>query len=39
MADIDLRTDEHLANRSREGLDSEYSAEVWPLAEKSPIKT
>ena len=39
MAGIDLRTDERLGNRSRDELDSEYSAEVWPLSEKSLIKT
>ena len=39
MAGIDLRTEERLANRSRNELDSEYAAEVQPLSETSPIKT
>ena len=39
MAGIDLQTDERLANRSRDEPDSEYSVEVWPLSEKSLIKT
>ena len=39
MAGIDLRTDERLANRCREELDSKYYAEVWTLPEKNTIKT
>ena len=39
MAGIDLRTDERLANRCREELDSEYYPDVWTLPEKNTIKT